>query len=63
MLPIFLYGDDDQEGAYFTALPIGGVLKGLLGQDEMIWGGFPLYLRMRDRTRVSTHVLFPFYIA
>ncbi len=61
VLPFFFYGDDSHEGSYFMTLPLGGVLKGILGQDHILWGAFPFFIRLIDRTRVSTHVLFPFF--
>ncbi|MFN0057985.1 MAG: hypothetical protein ACKVX7_05945 [Planctomycetota bacterium] len=60
LLPIF-YGNDSAEGSYFAIAPLGGVIKGLLGQDSITFALFPLYARLVDRERISTHWLFPIW--
>jgi len=59
LFPILYGGSDPNEGAYFGFFPFGGKLKGLLGQDEIDFWLFPLYLRMQDGERVSTHWMWP----
>lgn len=61
LFPLFFYGNDPDEGGYFLFLPFGGVIKGAVGQDHMALALFPLYLRMRDRERVSNHYLWPIF--
>lgn len=61
ILPLFFYGNDPSEGGYFLAFPLGGVLKGALGQDSMTFALFPLFLRVRDGTRTSQHWLWPIW--
>ena len=59
LFPLVFTGTSPKEGSYFALFPIGGVLKGLLGQDYITFVLFPLFWRQRDRDRVSYHVLWP----
>lgn len=61
LFPILFGGDDPAEGSYFAVLPLGGQLKGLLGQDEIWFVAFPLYVRSRRMEKRSLHVVWPFY--
>lgn len=59
VLPLTAWGDSPDEGAYFGVFPFGGRFKSFLGMDEFDFALFPLYLRQRDRERVSYHILWP----
>lgn len=59
LFPIIFAGKSPKDGGYFALFPIGGTFRGMLGQDHMMFVLFPLYLRARDRERVSHHVLWP----
>jgi len=61
ILPFLFYGADTLEGAYFMFFPVAGLVKGLAGQDRISTLLFPLYARLVDADRSSTHVLFPFF--
>lgn len=61
ILPFFFFGHDPEEGGYFGAFPFAGRVKGIFGQDRFDFFLFPLYLRLRDRERVSTHYMWPFF--
>ncbi|MEE8141838.1 MAG: hypothetical protein V3T77_01940 [Planctomycetota bacterium] len=57
----FFWGSDPSEGGYFLLFPIGGTLKGFFAQDRIDMVLLLLYLRLRDRNRISQHVLWPFF--
>ncbi|MEM7166066.1 MAG: hypothetical protein AAF581_11400 [Planctomycetota bacterium] len=62
LFPLFFFGNDPAEnGRYFLFFPLGGRWNGILGQDTADFALFPFYLRMRDRERISTHILWPFF--
>lgn len=61
LFPFFYGGTDPDEGSYFAFFPLGGKLKGILGQDEIDFWLFPLWWHSRDRERHSLHVVWPFY--
>jgi len=60
LLLVALWGEDAIDGSYFALFPLGGTAKGIFGLDRMDFALFPLWLRSRDRDRVSNHVLWPF---
>ena len=61
LFPILFGGDDPRLGRHFAVFPLGGKLKGILAQDDILFVLFPLLWRARDRDRVSTHILWPFF--
>ncbi|HLU48539.1 MAG TPA: hypothetical protein VK116_10660, partial [Planctomycetota bacterium] len=61
IFPIFYWGSDPEEGSYFAVFPLGGRLRGLLGQDVIDFALFPIWASALNDGRTSTHVLWPFY--
>ncbi len=60
LLPAF-WGRDAIEGKYFSVFPVGGTAKGILGLDRIDYALFPLWVRTRDRDRVSNYFLWPIF--
>lgn len=60
ILPILIWGNDPIEGRHFTMLPFGGVSKGHLGKDKILFVLPPLYFRSEYKGWISTNYLFPF---
>jgi len=61
LFPLLFGGDDPDEGSYFAFFPFAGNIKGILGQDEIVFYMFPAYWYQRDRKRESLHIVWPFY--
>ena len=60
VFPFLFWGYDPVEGSYFAVFPLGGNIKGLLGQDEITFAAFPLFWFARDGQKRSLHILWPF---
>lgn len=61
--PFFAYGTgDSEEDDYFAIMPFGGTTRGLMGKEKITWFGFPypIYMKIKDRSYDSHHVLWPF---
>lgn len=59
IVPLIAWGDSPDAGAHFALFPLGGTIKSFLGQDEFSFWLFPFYAQMREKERVSRHVLWP----
>ena len=60
LVPLIAWGDSPDVGAHFALFPFGGTIKSFFGQDEFTFWLFPLYARLREKERLSQHVLWPF---
>ena len=59
LFPLLWFGESPTEGPWFFVPFVGGVAKGLLGQDEWVHASL-LYNRLRSGDFVVHHVLWPF---
>jgi len=59
VFPLFFWGDHPGQGSYFTLIPFGGTLRGLLGKDYVAHFLFPLFAYTRLKTYETYHLLFP----
>jgi hypothetical protein len=59
VLILLFGGSDPEEGDYFALFPVGGVLRGLINQDEIRFFLFPLYVDSRRDGYESTNFLWP----
>ncbi len=60
LFPFFWWGHSGTGGPWFVAAFLGGVCRGLLGQDEIVHVSW-LYNRATWRGYVQHHVLWPFF--
>ncbi len=60
LLPFFFWGHEPGAGSYFAFFPVGGQLRGLLGQDKIHFALFPIYWKSENESKHSLHVLWPF---
>ncbi len=61
LLPLLFTGRSDREGSYFALFPLGGVIKGIFGQDRMRFLLFPLYADARQKDHRAWHFLWPIF--
>lgn len=59
VFPLTFWGDHPGEGSYFTVMPFGGNLRGLLGKDHVVHVLFPLFAYTRLKTYENYHFLWP----
>jgi len=59
IFPFFWWGSRPPEGPYFAVFPLGGVMRGVLG-DSFTFFAFPLASRYRKGSYTRHDVLWPF---
>ena len=59
VLPLIFTGRDGNRGRYFGLFPLGGILKGIFGRDQIRFILFPLYADSRIGEHRSWNVLWP----
>jgi len=58
VFPLVWWGRHPEEGSWFFVLFVGGTAKGLLGKDEIVYGGFT-YIKERTGDYVVRHYVWP----
>ena len=61
LFPILFGGSDPKKGAYFAIFPLGGRVRGLLGQEVIDFALFPLWARAEWQGRTSQSILWPLF--